>query len=102
MKLLKEIPCTAEDSAENKDTTQFGLLENEVGLACSNPTFNKHPLCKNATGKKIRSLRIYWFYLKFLVFFHDICLLNAGLEHPRCNLVFEKCIISFLKCYIVY
>ena len=67
----------------------LSCLKTGLDLECSSLVLNKHERCRNTNGTNHAQLIMSRFCLCVMKFLQIICLLNAGLEHSRSNLVFE-------------
>ena len=79
---------------------RFYCLKTRFDPDCSSPTKKKHTQCKDTKVKRRGPLTMFRFY-PYCVHFHQAaCLLSAGLEDFRSNLVFE--ILNNLIFGIIY
>ena len=58
-----------------------------LGLVCCSPAFEKHTSCKNPKQLKQNQNALSEQSFRPFAFSQNVCLLNAGMEHCRCNLV---------------
>ena len=61
-----------------------------LNLECTSPTCNKHVSCKNTKQVRQNQNAFSWLSSYLLASLPNVCLLRAGLEQSRTDLVFEQ------------